>query len=65
MKRCNGDAAANQLHISGCTDEDLMEALSAHADPLWWKEVLKYNNKAYLKRWGTYLRREARKRGLL
>lgn len=52
--------------VTGFDDEAILKGLQAHADPEWWrKEAVRDNNLAYLRRWGCYLRREARRRGLL
>lgn len=67
MKKCTGNLVATQLLISKLPDAKVLSGLQSHEDPMWWKAVLKnkQNNEAYLRRWGSCLRREARKRGLL
>jgi len=64
MKKCK--PVPNAEYFSKIADRDLQDALAAHADPAWWKqEHIQRVNQAYLRRWGSMLRREARKRGLL
>lgn len=65
-KTCIGNTDSNRKTISELSDEKILYGLERHADPAWWKEVhIVKENTAYLRRWGSLLRREARKRGLL
>jgi hypothetical protein len=65
-RKCNSNPSANQKAIASFADEEILEAVEHHADPSWWKEPhIVRENQAYLKRWGAYLRREARRRGLM
>lgn len=66
MKKCIGNPKSELRPIQNLPDIDLQDGIAHHADPKWWKEayVVK-TNQAYLRRYGSMLRREARKRGLL
>lgn len=65
-KTCNGSAENERRHVALLPDNEIMGGISAHANPEWWKtDVAKNCNQAYLRRWGSHIRREARKRGLL
>lgn len=65
-RACIGDAKNAERIITGYSDADLLFGIEAHADPKWWKrDDVQRTNQAYLRRWGSQLRREARKRGLL
>jgi hypothetical protein len=60
MKKMRPDGASNML------DDNITKAVSAHRNPDFWD---KYRNEpdryAYIRRWSSVIRREARKRGLL
>jgi len=63
-KKCK--PVPNAEYFSRISERELQEAVAAHADPTWWKqEYIQRENQAYLRRWGSLLRREARRRGLL
>jgi hypothetical protein len=65
-KKCSGNAERQKRLIASYSDYDILDGLSHHQDHAWWKEErISRLNQAYLKRWGSYLRREARRRGLL
>ena len=66
VKKCHGTIQHEREAIAGLPDHELQTGLKAHSDPEWWKQehIVAYNQ-AYLRRWGTVLRREARQRGLL
>jgi hypothetical protein len=65
-KKCEGRAARDVRCIAGFRDEDLLRGVRSHADPAWWnREDIRRSNKATLRRWGTYLRLECRRRGLI
>lgn len=53
----------DQDYIGTLSDENIRSGLSRQADPQFWKDNAE--SAAYLRRWGCYLRREARKRGLI
>jgi len=66
MKTCEGSLASDQRCIIAFDDAQIVEGVTKHADPEWWKEIRNgAYNIAYLRRWGTQLRREARRRGIL
>lgn len=64
-KKCGGlrTVESAQGYIASLADGDLLEGISRHEDPKFWRDH--EDSTAYLRRWGCYLRREARRRGLL
>jgi hypothetical protein len=65
-KKCTSSLEATRKSISRLNDFQIERGLAHHADPAWWKRPsIRRENQAYLRRWGTVLRREARRRGLL
>lgn len=65
MKTCISTLKDAQAFIRQLSDPDLLEGIEHHKDPSWWKmQETARSNIAYLRRWGSCLRREARSRGL-
>lgn len=65
-EKCLGGASSHRLFIEELPDKELMMGIARHADPSWWRQpAIQDENQAYLRHWGTMIRREARRRGLL
>lgn len=63
---CASNVDSDREAIAGFSDNEIRSGVDKHADPSWWElRHVKRSNKAYLRRWGSLLRREARQRGLL
>lgn len=65
-KKCVGTFRSAEQIIGELSNARVLKGLRSHSDPTWWKsaEILR-ENQAYLHRWGSVLRREARRRRLL
>lgn len=69
MAHCNNFKDMKVRRPKGATeisDAMLLRALKTHADPKFWKKWRPEPDRyAYIRRWSSVLRREARQRGLL